>query len=102
MRDMKPNVKDYKEIRGTLVKKKRTIFGGHYLFINDRSHTVSMKSGKSAFDLYSVGMQLTVGYIGHTLINIRSGIVENEDWFDRFRFGEQIEKQSICLDGDIH
>lgn len=74
---MKPNVKDYIEIQGTLIKKKRTIFGNHYLYINDGNHTVSVIIGKSEFDLYSVGTQLTVGYIEHRLINIRTGIVEN-------------------------
>ena len=51
----------------------------HYLYINDGNHTVSVIIGKSAFDFYSVGTQLTVEYIGHRLINIRTGIVENKD-----------------------
>ena len=76
---MKLNVEDYKEIRGTLIKKKRTIVGTHYFYINDGNHTVSVIIGKGAFDFYSIGAQLTVGYIGHKLINIRPGIVENED-----------------------
>lgn len=76
---MKPNLEDYKEIRGTLIKKKRTVIGNHYLYINDGNHTVSVIIGKGAFNLYSVGSKLTVGYIGHRLINIRTGIVENED-----------------------
>ncbi len=70
---------NYKEIRGTLVKKRSTLCGRHYLYINDGSHTVSVEIGKSAFDRCPVGMQLTVGHIGRRLINIRPGIVENDD-----------------------
>ena len=76
---MRLNIKEYKEIRGTLIKKKRTITGNHYFLINDGNRTSSVIVGKSMFDLYSVGTQLTVGHIGHKLINIRLGIVENED-----------------------
>lgn len=73
------NISRYKEIRGTLVKKKSTVFGNHYLYISDGNHTVSVRVGRAVFDLYSDGMQLTVGYIGHKVINIRPGIVENDD-----------------------
>ena len=76
---MKLNTADYAEIRGTIIKKKHTIFGRCYLYITDGDRTVSVRAGKGIFDLYSVGMQLTVGYIGHKLINIRPGIVANEE-----------------------
>ena len=76
---MKLNTADYTEIRGTIIKKKHTIFGRCYLYIADRDRTVNVTVGKGIFDLYSVGIQLTVGYIGHKLINIRPGIVANEE-----------------------
>lgn len=76
---MKLNLSDYKEIRGILVMKRSTVFGKHYLFVSNGSNTVSLQIGKAAFDSYNIGMQLTVGYIGHRIINIRPGIVESDD-----------------------
>ena len=57
-----------------------------YLYINDGFNTVSVMTGKGAFDLYNVGMQVTVGYIGHKTVNIRPGIAENEDQPGSSRF----------------
>ena len=76
---MKPNTADYKEIRGTIIKKKQTVFGRRYLYISDGDRTVSVVIGKSAFDFYTVGMKMTVGYVSHKLINCRPGIAGNED-----------------------
>lgn len=81
---MNQHVKGYSEIRGTLIKKKRSIFGNYCFCINDGTRTVSVIVGKGLFDwdFYHIGMKLTVGYIGyinHALVNIRPGIVENED-----------------------
>lgn len=73
------NVNDYKEIRGTLIKKKRTVFGRYRLYISDGANTVSVLTGKSIFSNIRIGTQLTVGYIGRNLINIRPGIAWNDD-----------------------
>ena len=71
------NMNDYKEIRGTLIKKKRTVFGRYTLYI--RANTVSVLTGKIIFSNIRIGAQLTVGYIGRKLINIRPGIAWNDD-----------------------
>lgn len=78
---MKLNLKNYKEIRGTLVKKKQTVFGYRFYISDDNGATASITVGKGLFldANYNVGNKLTVGYIGHKLINIRPGIVANED-----------------------
>ncbi|MBR3332677.1 MAG: hypothetical protein IKG23_00130 [Clostridia bacterium] len=76
---MKFNLANYQEVRGKLVKKRKTVFGNHYLYIDDGNKTVSVIIGQQAFALYEVGTQLTVGYIGHQMINIRPGIVKNID-----------------------
>ena len=73
------NMNDYKEIRGTLIKKKRTVFGRYKLYISDGANTVSVLTGKIIFSNIRIGAQLNVGYIGRKLINIRPGIAWNDD-----------------------
>lgn len=77
---MKSDLANYKEMRGTLVKKRRTLFGKHIFYINDGVNTIPVVIGKVAFDHYNAGMQLTIGYIGRKTINIRAGIAENDDY----------------------
>lgn len=76
----KKDLSDYKEIRGT-IKKKTHIFGKYYFVISDGEKDVKINAGKGLYDMpmYGVGAELTVGYSGKKLINIRPGIVENED-----------------------
>jgi len=66
-------IKNYKEHRGILVKKGKNIFGEYILKVNDGTKTVSVKVGKGLFDTYPLNSQLTIGFIGKKLINIRSG-----------------------------
>ncbi len=77
---MKFDINKYKEIRGTLYKKRHTVFGYRF-YIWDNSNTVAVTVGKGIFfdAHYNVGKKLTVGYIGRKLINIRPGIVVNAD-----------------------
>lgn len=77
--DKKPDLSAYQEIRGKLIRKKRSLFGKYFFYISNGEKTVSVIIGKGAWHLYDVGSELTVGYIGHMLINIRPGIVGNED-----------------------
>ncbi|MBO4384845.1 MAG: hypothetical protein J5854_05450 [Clostridia bacterium] len=56
------------------------------MYISDGTDAVSVMIGKAAYDLYTVGMRLTVGCADHKIINIRPGIVENEDQFLSFPF----------------
>ena len=69
----------YKDIRGTLIKKRTHLFGSTMTFvISDGKETVSVKVGKGLDPIYPVGCKLTVGHIGHKLINIRPGIVYDD------------------------
>lgn len=78
---MKLNIQNYKEIRGTIVKKSRILLGYRFFIRDDVGNTASVIVGKELFfsPFYPIGAKLTVGYIGHQLINIRPGIVANID-----------------------
>ena len=69
----------YRDIRGTLVKKRKCLFGSTMIFvISDGKETVPVKVGKGLDSIYPVGCKLTIGYIGRKLINIRPGIVYDD------------------------
>ena len=65
----------YEDVRGVLTKKRKSIFGKHVIFVvSDGKKSVSVKVGKALSSSYPLGCELTVGHIGHKLINIRPGI----------------------------
>ena len=66
-------INDYKELRGILIKKTKNIFWEYIFKVNDGTKTVSVKVGKGLFDKYQLNSQLTIGFKGKKLINIRSG-----------------------------
>ena len=69
----------YKEIRRTF-KRKIHIFGKYIFVITDAENDAKVFVGKYLYDFpaYGIGAELTVGYCGHKLVNIRPGIVYNE------------------------
>lgn len=73
------NIKNYKELRGTINNKRANIFKKNYLVVSDGKNQINFGVGKELFDMYVVGEQVTIGYVGKKLINIRKGICENED-----------------------
>lgn len=75
----KVDIKNYKELRGTINKKDANIFKKHYFVVSDGKKQTAIFVGKGLYDMYSVGEQVTIGYIGKKLVNIRKGICENED-----------------------
>ena len=71
---------NYRDIRGTLIKKRKCLFNNNLIFvISDGKETVSVKVGKGLDSMYPVGCELTVGHIGRKLINIRPGIVYDNE-----------------------
>ena len=73
-------MKKSRDIRGTLIKKRKCLFGNTLTFvISDGKETVSIKVGKGLDSMYPVGCKLTVGRIGRKLINIRPGIVYDDE-----------------------
>lgn len=75
----KINIKNYKELKGTINKKDTNIFKKYYIVVSDGKNQITFGVGKGLFDMYAVGEQVTIGYVGKKLINIRKGICENED-----------------------
>jgi len=61
------------------MQKKCTVFGRYRLCITDGNIKVTVYIGKAAFNLYTPGQELTVGYCGKKSINIRPGICDNTD-----------------------
>ncbi len=66
-------IKNYTEHSGILVRKTKNVFGKYIFTINDGTKTVSVKVGKELFENYQLNAQLTIGFIGKKLINIKSG-----------------------------
>lgn len=67
--------KGYKEYKGVLVKKKRTICCRYVFELNDRTKIISVKVEKALFDNYQLRSEITIGCKGGKIINIKSGIV---------------------------
>lgn len=69
----------YKEIRGTLVKKYRNLFGQCVLVIDDNITKVKVYVGAALFERLQIGTKWTIGYLGKKMINIRPGFCKNGD-----------------------
>lgn len=65
----------YEEHRGILEKKVKNIWGEYIFKVNDGTKTVSVKVGKALFGMYQLNSQVTIGYMGKKLINIKPGII---------------------------
>lgn len=72
-------IKGYGEHRGILEKKVKNIWGEYVFKVNDGTKAISVKVGKGLFDMYQLNSQVTIGYIGKKLINIRPGIILSKD-----------------------
>jgi hypothetical protein len=71
-------VKNYKEIRGTVNRKGVNILKKYYFVVSDGRNQTRVYVGKELYEGYSVGEQVTIGYIEKKLINIRKGICGDE------------------------
>ncbi|MBR5601969.1 MAG: hypothetical protein IKW24_05000 [Clostridia bacterium] len=69
----------YKEIRGTLIKKRRNVFGKYVFIMEESGVKQKINVGKMIFERTEVGTKWTIGHINGMLINIRPGICENTD-----------------------
>ena len=70
----------YRDIRGTVTKKRRYLFGkSEMILISNGKETATVKIGRALGSMYPVGSELTIGHIGRKLINIRPGIVSDEE-----------------------
>lgn len=71
-------IRQYREVRGTLIRKYRGI-GGRYVFVLEEQGTkTKIRVGKALFEQTGLGTVWTMGHINGYLINIRPGICGNE------------------------
>ena len=71
--------KNYKEHRGCLIKKYRSVFGKYVFVIDENGEKSKVYVGKCIYQDTKIGFILTVGEINRKLINIRPGICKNND-----------------------
>lgn len=71
--------KNYREHRGVLVKKYRSLLGKYVFVIEENNIKSKVYVGRMLFENVEIGSPLTVGVINSKLVNIRPGICENID-----------------------
>ena len=71
--------KNYKEHRGCLIKKYRSVFGKYVMVIDENGEKSKVYVGKCIYEDTKLGSILTIGEINRKLINIRPGICNNTD-----------------------
>ena len=71
--------KNYKEHRGSLTKKYRSVFGKYVMVIDENGEKTKVYVGKCIYEDTKLGSILTIGEINRKLINIRPGICKNTD-----------------------
>ena len=71
--------KNYKEHRGCLIKKYRSIFGKYVFVIDGNGKKAKVYVGKCIYEDTKLGSILTIGEMNRKLINIRPGICQNTD-----------------------
>jgi len=62
--------KNYKEHRGTLIKKHRGVFGKFVFVIDENGNESKVYVGKCIYEDAKIGSTLTIGEINRKLINI--------------------------------
>ena len=71
--------KNYKEHRGVLAEKYRSIFGKYVFVIDEKGEKNKIYVGKYIYQDVKLGSKITVGELHHKLINIRPGICKDTD-----------------------
>ena len=71
--------KNYKEHRGCLIKKYRSVFGKYVFVVDENGEKSKVYVGKCIYEDTKLGSILTIGEINCKLINIRPGICKNND-----------------------
>ena len=77
----KSMIGDYKEVRGIVYKKYRSVFGKYVLVMDENGRKTKLFPGKSIYEFMEFGSKWTIGHIHGQLINIRPGFCKNEDSF---------------------
>lgn len=74
MADSPLDIKRYKEHRGILAKKYRSVFGKYVFIIEESDSRAKVYVGKCIYEGTELGSELTVGEIDGKLVNIRPGV----------------------------
>lgn len=72
-------IKNYKEIRGILIKKYRNILGQYIFVLEENGIKSKICVGKMIYIKADLSTKWTIGHIGGKLVNIRPGFCENTD-----------------------
>ncbi len=76
-------MQDYKETRGTLVKKYRNLFGQYVFVLSENGKKTKICVGKALFESTKIGTEWTMGHIQKKLINVRPGICVSADEIEK-------------------
>lgn len=76
-------MQDYKETRGTLVKKYRNLFGQYVFVLSENGKKTKICVGKALFESTEIGTEWTMGHIQKKLINVRPGICVSADEIEK-------------------
>ena len=72
-------ISKYKDVRGVVVKKYRSILGKYVLVMEENGVKTKIFPGKSLYEFMELGSQWTIGHINGQIINIRPGFCKNEE-----------------------
>jgi hypothetical protein len=70
-------IRNYKEVRGVLIKKYRNILGKYVFVLEENSIKTKVFIGKDFYRKAELGTKWTVGHIHRQIINIRPGFCKN-------------------------
>lgn len=69
----------YDSIAGRIVRKKKKLFGGWCMAISDGQREVTVDIALIQYERFSVGDEITIGFMGRQIVNIRPGIRAGEE-----------------------
>ena len=72
-------ISNYREVRGVVDRKYRSIWGKYVLIMNDNVAKTKIFPGKSLYEYMELGSSWTIGHINGQIINIRPGFCEDSD-----------------------
>lgn len=69
----------YDSISGRIVRKKKKLFGGWCMTVSDEQREVTVDIAPIQFEQFSVGDEMTIGFMGRRIVNIRPGLHAEEE-----------------------
>ena len=72
-------LKNYKEVRGILIKKYRNIWGQYIIVIDEDGIKSRISVNEALYTIAELGTKWTIGHIKGSMINHRPGFCKNTD-----------------------